>query len=99
VRVIPILVEGAPMPGREDLPRSLVGLARRNALFIRHESFRSDAGRLVTAIERVLAATSGTVDQSSPAAEVTELPGDEKPTRIEREIAVCKRFDVPLRRD
>src|SRR5215470_6119811 len=54
VRVIPILVEGAVMPGRQDLPESLAGLARRHALFIRHESFRSDAGRLVTAIERVL---------------------------------------------
>ena len=43
------------MPRREDLPNSLAGLARRNALLIRHESFRYDAGRLVTAIERVLA--------------------------------------------
>ena len=60
VRVIPILVEGAVMPGRHDLPESLAGLARRNALLIRHESFRSDAGRLVTAIERVLAAAPGT---------------------------------------
>src|SRR5215469_10154204 len=56
VRVIPILVEGAVMPGRKDLPESLAGLARRNALLIRHDSFRSDAGRLVTAIERVLTA-------------------------------------------
>ena len=60
VRVIPILVEGAVMPGRADLPESLAGLARRNALLIRHESFRSDAGRLVTAIERVLAASGTT---------------------------------------
>jgi TIR domain len=59
VRVIPILVEGAHMPRRDDLPDSLAGLARRNALLIRHQSFRSDAGRLVTAIERVLAAASG----------------------------------------
>jgi hypothetical protein len=125
VRVIPVLAQGAPMPGGEDLPRRLAGLARRNALFIRHESFRSDAGRLVTAIEGVLAVTSGAVEQSPPAAkaeaptvlrddrtgsnapsetarkeavntaEVTELSGDEQPTRIEREIAVCKRFDVP----
>ena len=32
------------MPQRHDLPRSLTGLARRNALTIRHETFRSDAG-------------------------------------------------------
>ena len=54
VRVIPILIDGAVMPGREDLPESLAGLARRNALLIRHETFRSDAGRLVTEIERIL---------------------------------------------
>jgi hypothetical protein len=59
VRVIPILAQGAVMPGRDDLPESLAGLARRNALFIRHESFRSDAERLVTAIEGVLTAASG----------------------------------------
>jgi TIR domain len=125
VRVIPVLAQGAAMPGGEDLPRSLAGLARRNALFIRHESFRFDAGRLVTAIEGVLAVTSGTVDQSPSAAkaeapavlrddrtgsntasktarkeavntaEVTGFSGDEHATRIEREIAVCRRFDVP----
>jgi hypothetical protein len=60
VRVIPILVEGAVMPGRQDLPESLPGLARRHALLIRHESFRSDAGRLVGAIERILAPAPGT---------------------------------------
>src|SRR6185437_4515624 len=61
VRVIPILVEGAAMPRREDLPGSLAGLARRSALVIRHDSFRYDAARLVTAIERVLAATTDAV--------------------------------------
>ncbi len=55
VRVIPILAQGTVMPGRDDLPESLARLARRNALFIRHESFHSDAGRLITTIERVLA--------------------------------------------
>jgi hypothetical protein len=57
VRVIPILVGDAVMPGRGDLPESLAGLTRRNALFIRYESFRYDAERLVAAIERVLPAS------------------------------------------
>jgi TIR domain len=55
VRVIPVLVEGAVMPRRGDLPENLAGLARRNALLVRHESFRDDVGRLVAAVERVLA--------------------------------------------
>src|ERR1700745_4207763 len=54
VRVIPILVESAVMPGRNDLADSLARLARRNALHIRHESFRSDAERLIAAIGPVL---------------------------------------------
>jgi hypothetical protein len=51
IRVIPILVEGAAMPRRQELPEALTGLARRNALILRHESFRSDADRLLAAIE------------------------------------------------
>ena len=55
VRVIPVLVGGAVMPTRDELPEELAGLARRNALRIRHESFRADAGQLVAVVERVLA--------------------------------------------
>jgi hypothetical protein len=77
VRVIPILVEGAAMPGRQDLPENLAGLARRNALLIRHESFRSDTGRLVTAIERILAPASGTAAvPSTPAAHGVRSAGN-----------------------
>ena len=66
VRVIPILVEGAVIRPRDNLPINLADLARRNALVIRHESFRSDAGRLVAAIERVLAAPGTTVAVTGP---------------------------------
>jgi WD40 repeat protein len=55
IRVIPILVEGAVMPRRRQLPEELTGLARRNAIFLRHESFRPDADRLLAAIEPILA--------------------------------------------
>jgi TIR domain len=56
IRVIPILVEGAVMPRRQQLPETLAGLARRNALSVRHESFRADADRLLTAVEPILRA-------------------------------------------
>jgi hypothetical protein len=53
VRVIPLLAGGAEMPQRQELPDSLGELARRHALVVRHDSFRSDVARLITAIERV----------------------------------------------
>lgn len=52
--VIPVLVDGAEMPSTEDLPDSIAGLARRNAVRIDHDSFSSDSARLLTAIERAL---------------------------------------------
>jgi TIR domain len=57
VRVIPILVDAAVMPARQDLPESLAGLARRHALPVRHESFRSDVRSLTAAIQRALEVT------------------------------------------
>jgi hypothetical protein len=52
VPVIPVLVDGARMPTRNELPEALAGLASRQAVPLRHESFTSDASRLVAAIER-----------------------------------------------
>ena len=54
IRVIPILVAGAVMPRRQELPDGLARLVRRNALTVRHESFRSDTDRLLAAIESIL---------------------------------------------
>jgi hypothetical protein len=75
IRVIPILVEGAVLPHRQELPEELAGLARRNSLSLRHESFHSDADRLLTAIEPILRrAASEAPDSSGPARLVTSLP-------------------------
>jgi TIR domain len=52
IRVIPILVEDAVMPRRQELPENLAELADRQALRVRHESFRSDTDQLLAAIER-----------------------------------------------
>jgi hypothetical protein len=53
IRVIPILIEGAVMPRGQALPKGLAELARRNALSLRHESFRADADRLLATVEPI----------------------------------------------
>ena len=54
VPVIPVLVDGATMPARSELPPALASLASRQAMTIHHESFSSDVNRLIGAIERRL---------------------------------------------
>ena len=52
--VIPVLVDEARMPDREDLPPHLTALANRHAFRLHHESFADDAERLRRAIHRVV---------------------------------------------
>jgi len=54
VRVIPLLVDGAPLPLTENLPEDLQKLARRNAFELRDGRWESDTGLLVEALEKVL---------------------------------------------
>ncbi|MGH3694313.1 MAG: toll/interleukin-1 receptor domain-containing protein [Pseudonocardiaceae bacterium] len=55
IRVIPVLVDGAVMPDRYDLPQGLQALALRNAVRLDHETFRTDVITLLDAVERILA--------------------------------------------
>jgi hypothetical protein len=66
IRVIPVLVQGAVMPKPKDLPDDLARLAGRNASTLHHESFRSDADRLITVIERILAADVARARRTAP---------------------------------
>src|SRR3982751_638750 len=54
VRVVPLLLDGAPMPRAEDLPGGVARLTRLNALRVSYESFRADVGRLVDIIAEAL---------------------------------------------
>jgi hypothetical protein len=73
IRVIPILVGGARMPGREDLPPALAALARRQAHEITESRWDYDVGALI----RVLSAIPGIGPRAvDTPAEDTE-PGDE----------------------
>jgi hypothetical protein len=51
VLVIPVLVEGAPMPPADALPAEIRGLARRQAVALRDDTWDSDVVRLVRSLE------------------------------------------------
>lgn len=72
------------MPRTDDLPEVLRGLARRNAVRLDHETFRSDVNHLLTALERILAAgayarPSQTADSSSAERVPKSLGSDTHP--------------------
>ena len=54
--VIPVLVDGAHMPTRDELPPTLADLANRQAMRIAHESFAADSTRLIETIEDMVSA-------------------------------------------
>ena len=54
IRVVPVLVDGAPMPREVDLPEKLQPLARRNAGRLTHERFGADAEGLAEALTKAV---------------------------------------------
>lgn len=54
VRVIPVLVEGAPMPRSQQLPADIRGLASRNAVALDDPGWSADLERLMAAIRTEL---------------------------------------------
>jgi hypothetical protein len=55
--VIPVLVSGAQMPDRHDLPEGLEAFARRNALELSDRRWRYDVGQLISTLDELLAET------------------------------------------
>ena len=56
VTPIPVLVAGARMPNREDLPPEVRAITRRNALELGDQRWRYDVGRLISTLDELLAA-------------------------------------------
>lgn len=54
IPIIPTLVAGAPMPGKQDLPDQLVPFTRRQALEMSSKRFHHDVDRLIKALERIV---------------------------------------------
>jgi hypothetical protein len=55
VTPIPVLVSGARMPNRDDLPPELRAITRRNALELSDQRWRYDVGRLISTLDQLLA--------------------------------------------
>ena len=53
IRVIPVLLEGAPLPEADDLPADMQALVRRQALDLADGRWRGDLQRLVETLARV----------------------------------------------
>ena len=53
-RVIPVLMGDTPMPRADELPEAIRPLARRHAVRLTHERFRTDAQSLVKALQQAL---------------------------------------------
>ena len=76
IRVIPLLVQGAKMPSKKDLPEELAPLARRNGMEIEHSSFKSDVNLLVTKLEEMLGDTFSDDEYDTLPPDGMELEGD-----------------------
>ncbi len=50
-RVVPVLLDGAPMPTRSQLPADLAELSGRNAITLRSDRFAADMAALVAALQ------------------------------------------------
>ena len=51
IPVIPVLLDGTPMPSQSELPDDLKSLTRRQALELRHTRFAVDADAIVSALK------------------------------------------------
>jgi hypothetical protein len=65
IRVVPVLLDGARMPGEDELPEPLRALSRRNALEISNTRFGSDVERLVSIVRKTLGEPAAASSESS----------------------------------
>lgn len=64
-KIIPILLQGAKMPTKAQLPKALRPLTNLNAIYITHNRFKEDVMHLVEAIKAALPSRGGKV-KSTP---------------------------------
>ena len=89
VLVIPVLIEGATLPGEQELPYSIRSLAIRDAMHLSDLGWKNEIGELIGALEEVVepqGAASATAalppgTQAAPAATASDPTPDAPPSR------------------
>lgn len=110
IRVIPILIDGAKMPRADQLPRSLAGLAGRQALELSSARFDDDIARLLQALDKYLSESQNArpraAMQEQPISTPPASPEPRLPTRDELmssltpdERAALEKIKDPQQRD
>lgn len=74
IRVIPVLLDGTPMPRESDLPQALHALVWRNAIELSNSRFDADVARLTEVLARVLEGGAGEAASPRAAQEVEAEP-------------------------
>src|SRR5206468_783219 len=98
IRVIPVLVGGARMPGRHDLPEALAPLGRRNAIELSETRFHADVNRLIAAIERSFAVAEKEAELSpTPAAPPPEPAAVRPPEPESKDFPEPSGFTKPVK--
>src|SRR5438477_6857131 len=79
IRVIPVLVGGARMPRKQDLPEALAPLSRRNAIELSETRFHADVNQLIEAIEKSFAVAEREAELSAMPAAPPQEPAAVRP--------------------
>ena len=54
IRVVPVLLDGTPMPDADALPDDLKSLVRRHAVELTHKQWEATSGELIATLEKIL---------------------------------------------
>jgi TonB family protein len=96
IRVIPVLVQGAPMPRAEELPPSLARLSRRNAIEISDARWAYDVDRLARTIQKILEEMDASALALAAALELAAAPPAPVAPAVEAEAVVHPEPVVPV---
>jgi formylglycine-generating enzyme required for sulfatase activity len=78
IPIVPVLVDGAPMPRARDLPDDLKTVTKRNALPLVADTFEAQMGRLEREVHKILTQAGDLPGMAAPFASVKLQP---EPTR------------------